>query len=90
MLPFTLKNNKEDPKFEVGGHVRISKHKSIFAIGCTPNSSDEVFVIKNLKNTVSWTYALSDFNSEEPYGNFYGKELQKKKKKIKKSLLMNK
>ena len=28
---------KKDPKFKVGDHVRISKHKNIFAKGYTPN-----------------------------------------------------
>ena len=29
--------NDKDPKFKVGGHVRISKYKNIFAKGYTPN-----------------------------------------------------
>ena len=29
--------NDKDPKFKVGDHVRISKYKSIFAEGYTPN-----------------------------------------------------
>ena len=29
--------NKKDPKFKAGDHVRISKHKNIFAKGLTPN-----------------------------------------------------
>ena len=29
--------NKKDPKFKIGDHVRISKHKNIFAKGYTPN-----------------------------------------------------
>ena len=48
--------NIKDPKFKVGDHVRISKYKRIFAKGYTPNWSDEVFVIKRIKNTVPWTY----------------------------------
>ena len=31
--------NDKDPKFKVGDHVRISKHKNIFAKGYTPNWS---------------------------------------------------
>ena len=44
---------KEDwlPEFKVGDHVRISKYKHIFAKGYTPNQSEEVFVIKKVKNT---------------------------------------
>ena len=36
-IAFNNKNNKEDPKFEVSVHVRISKYKNIFAKCCTPN-----------------------------------------------------
>ena len=48
--------NDKDPKFKVGDRVRISKYKNIFAKGYTPNWSEEVFVIKKVKNTVPWTY----------------------------------
>ena len=41
---FKKENNKEDPEFEVGGHVRISTHKSIFAKIYTQNWSEEAFV----------------------------------------------
>ena len=34
--------------------------KNIFAEGYTPNWSAEVFVINKFKNTVPWTYAISD------------------------------
>ena len=70
-------SNEKDPKFKVGDHVRISKHKNIFAKGYTPNWSEEVFVINKIKNTVPWTYAISDLNGEEITGSFYEKELQK-------------
>ena len=69
--------NDKDPKFKVGGHVRISKYKNIFAKGYMPNWSEEVFVIKKVKNTVPWTYVINDLNSEEIIGTFYEKELQK-------------
>ena len=70
-------SNKKDPKFKVGDHVRISKYKNIFAKGYTPNWSEEVFVVSKIKNTVPWTYVVSDLNSEEITGSFYKKELQK-------------
>ena len=44
------KNENKDPKFEVGDHVRISKYKNIFGKGYMPNWSEEVFVIKKVKN----------------------------------------
>ena len=68
--------NDKDPKFKFGDHVRISKYKNIFAKGYTPNWSEEVFVIKKVKNTVPWTYVISDLNGEEIMGTFYEKELQ--------------
>ena len=70
-------SNVTKPKFKVGDHVRISKYKNIFAKGYTPNWSEEVFVINKIKNTVPWTYAISDLNGEEITGSFYEKELQK-------------
>ena len=56
--------------------MRISKYKNIFAKGYTPNWSEEVFVIKKVKNTVPWTYVINDLSGEEIMGTFYEKELQ--------------
>ena len=69
--------NNKDPKFKVGDRVRISNYKNIFAKGYTLNWSEEVFVIKKVKNTVPWTYVINDLNREEIIGTFYEKELQK-------------
>ena len=69
--------NDKDPKFKVGDRVRISKYKNIFAKGYTPNWYEEVFVIKKVKNTVTWTYVINDLNGEEIMGTVYEKELQK-------------
>ena len=82
-------SNKKNLKFKVSDNVRISKYKNIFAKGYTPNWSEEVFVINKIKNTVPWTYDVSDLNGEEITGSFYGKELQKtnqKKFRIEKAL----
>ena len=62
---------------EVDDHERISKYKNIFAKGYTPNWSEEIFVIKEIKNTVPWTYVINDLNGDEIIGTFYKKELQK-------------
>ena len=40
--------NEKDPKFKIGYNVRIWKYKNVFAKGYTPNSSEEVFVIKKV------------------------------------------
>ena len=34
-------------------------------------------MIKKIKNTVPWTYAIDDLDGEEITGTFYEKELQK-------------
>ena len=36
---FGVKNNNKNPKFELFGHVRISKYKKIHAKGHIPNVS---------------------------------------------------
>ena len=69
--------NNKDPKFKVGDHVRISKYKNIFAKGYMPNWSEEISIIKKVKNTIPWTYVINDLNGEEIIGTFYEKELQK-------------
>ena len=62
-------------KFKVGDRVRISKYKNFFAEDYTPNWSEELFVIKEVKNTVPWTDVINDLNSEEIIETFYEKEL---------------
>ena len=69
--------NEKDPKFKIGDYVRISKYKNIFAKGHIQNWSEEVFIISKIKNTVPWTYAISDLNDETIARSFYEKELQK-------------
>ena len=44
--------NNKNPKFQVGDHVRISKHKNIFAKGYALNWSEKVFLIQEIKDTV--------------------------------------
>ena len=76
-IAFDRESNDKGPKSEVGDHVRISKYKNIFAKDYTRNWSEEVFVIKKVKNTVPWTYVIKDLNGEEITGTFYEKELRK-------------
>ena len=49
---YNEESNEKDPKFKVGDHVRISKLKNVFAKGYTPNWSEEIFIVKKIKNTV--------------------------------------
>ena len=69
--------NDKDPKFKVGDHVRISKYKNTFTKSYNQNLSEEIFVIKGIKNTIPWTYVINDLNGEEIIGTFYEKELPK-------------
>ena len=86
-INFNKENNKKGPKFKVADHVIILKYENNFAKGYVPNWSEEVFVIKKVKDTAPWTFFISDFNREEIFGTFYEKELQKE---IKKSLELKK
>ena len=38
-------------------------------------------MIKKLKNTVPWTYVISDLSGKETVGTFFKKELQKTNQK---------
>ena len=68
MKPIEFKNN-----------IYINSGKEvndIFAKGYTPNWSEKVFIINEVKNTVPWTYVINELNGEEIIGTFYKKELQ--------------
>ena len=38
---------------------------------------EEVFVVSKIKNTIPWTYVISDLIGEPITGSFYAKELEK-------------
>ena len=78
---YNEESNEKDRNFKVGDHVRISKHKNIFAKGHAPNWSEEMFAVKKIKNTVPWTYVISNLNGEEIVVSFYEKQLQKTNQK---------
>ena len=63
----------KDPKFKIGDTVGIQN--KIFTKAYTSNWSAEVLVITKVKNTVPWTYIISDLNGEEIVGTFYKREL---------------
>ena len=70
-------DNEKCSRFKVGDRVRISKFKSIFDKGYTPNWSKEIFIVDKINDTVPYTYNLKDLNDEEIIGSFYDQELQK-------------
>ena len=72
-IDFKKEVNDKDAKFKVGYHVRISKFKSIFAKGYTPKWSEEIFLIKKVKNTVLWTNFINDLNGKKLLEHFMKK-----------------
>ena len=48
-IDYSEEINDKGPKFKIGGAVRTSKYKSIFAKVYAANLSEEVFVIKKVK-----------------------------------------
>ena len=86
-IDFNKENNKEDPKFKVGGHIRISKFKNIFVKGYIPNWSEKFFVIEKVKITIPWTFVISDLMVKKLLQRFTEKIC---KKQIKQSLELKK
>ena len=94
MKPVDVKDNKyinssnevndNDAKFKVDNHVRISRYKQFFAKGYTPNQSEQVFVIKKVKD------AFNDLNGEDIIKTFYEKELQKNEQEFRIEKLIKK
>ena len=70
------KTEKPLPKFKIGDRVRITKKKTIFDKGFTPNWTDEIFTISEIKPTVPVTYTIKDEKGELLGGSFYEPELQ--------------
>ena len=78
MKPADIKTSTyidKSPKFRIGDIVRILKYKYIFAKGYFPNRSEEVFLITKVKNTVPWTYVVSDLKGKEIVGTFHEKKV---------------
>ncbi|KAK5644784.1 hypothetical protein RI129_006084 [Pyrocoelia pectoralis] len=66
-------------RFKVGDVVRISKYKSVFEKGYTPNWSCELFKIVKISITNPVTYLIEDMKGDPVLGGFYESELQKAK-----------
>lgn len=66
-------------KFRIGDVVRISKEKSVFEKGYTPNWSTELFKICSVRSSDPPTYLLSDMKGNPIKGAFYEQEIQKAK-----------
>jgi len=64
-------------KFHIGDVVRVSKHKTLFEKGYTPNWSTELYTIAEILPTTPEVYLLKDYNGERILGSFYKQELAK-------------
>ena len=82
LYPDRYKINNLTPKFSVGDEVRITKKKKVFEKGYTTRWTEEIFTIKEIRNTNPITYKLKDLKGEEIKGTFYEQELQKTKQQI--------
>ena len=68
---------REQPMYDVGDYVHISKLKTAFTKGYTSNYHTDVYQIKEIKNTVPYVYKLIDKDNDELKGYFYNEELSK-------------
>ena len=64
-------------KFKVGDSVRVSKYKTVFEKGYTPNWTTEVFKIVKVQITNPVTYLLEDYKGKPVVGGFYEYELNR-------------
>lgn len=62
-------------KFKIGDKVRVSKYKSTFAKGYTPNWSYEILEVDKVQRTNPVTYRLKDSFGNIITGGFYEHEL---------------
>jgi hypothetical protein len=67
----------KEPKFKVGDYVLIDKEKGKFSKGYLPNYTEELFKIKQVKNTNPTHYKITDLNGEDILGVFYDPNFSK-------------
>ena len=75
--------NMKNAKFKISDTIRISKYKNMFTKGYTPNWSEEVFLIKKVKNTFHGNMLLVILKEKKLLETFTKKIAKKKKKKKK-------
>ena len=82
LYPDRFKTNRLTPKFSVGDKVRITKKKKVFEKGYTTRWTEEIFTIKEIRDTNPITYKIEDLEEEEIEGTFYEPELQKTEQQL--------
>ena len=78
----SMKRGQKDQQLNPGDHVRLSKWKTTFEKGFTPNWTEEIFKVlrrepAHAKRRVGSIYKLVDWAGEPIDGQFYRKEVQK-------------
>lgn len=73
------RRQRGEPRFKEGDYVRISKNRTVFSRGFTPNWSAEIFKVVAVRRTIPYTYLLEDMSKQPIQGAFYSQELQKTK-----------
>lgn len=72
-----LKLQRRKAIFRVGDYVRLSKYRTTFEKGYTPNWTTEIFKIRKIQyNTDPITYLLDDYQGQRIEGSVYAEELQ--------------
>ena len=74
-------SNVNKCEFKIGNHIKVSKCKNIFSREHTQNQSEENFVVSKIKDTVPWTYVISDLNGEKIAASFMKMNCKKLVKK---------
>ena len=82
LYPDRYKTSRLNPKFSKGDEVRITKKKKVFEKGYTTRWTEEIFTIKEIRETNPITYKLEDLQGEEIKGTFYEQELQKTEQQV--------
>ena len=70
---------KSGQRYRIGDIVRVSRAKSSFAKGYTPNWTEELFKVSEVHKTIPIIYRLEDLAGSKISGTFYAEELQKTK-----------
>ena len=78
---YTYNKTSKNPKFKIGGLVRISlKRRDIFdKVSGNIKWTEELFKIYSINKSNVITYKIKDLNDEIIEGIFYERELQKTK-----------
>ena len=81
-IDFGMENNDKDLKLKVSDHLRISKYKKKIAKGYIPDFQMRFLLLKKVKNTIPWTYAIKVPNGEKVVGTFTEKSYKRQIKQF--------